>query len=402
MPRAHRPKPVYQRGSFALHEGRPGRNLEIVWYDRERKRERSTSAGTRSVEEGKIALDRLFLAGSGGSSNCPTCGQAIDRGNALIASIIADYLIAHGSAQSSSDAIASRLDHVLRYIGTLKDQAVRARHISERWITGFRKWLTEDPYRSGKSEKMRSPATVENSIVQLAAAMRWAREDVVFKPIPLKELSRTPEYRADIADLAAMFRYALESTRRSNLLAFLRLSVITWARPDAVMDASTAPLRGQWFSKARVMVLNPKGRRQTRKYRATVPVPESMVWWIDEAKGPIVKGGLSKATWQRMEVSLGMPRAGQSGMKLIRRSVATIARRQLGEEHWIQGRMMLGHVQPTTSDIYAVADPSHLGRAMAATSAIIEAIEQQAPGAFYRTFTADAGNVVSMQSRKKG
>ena len=53
------------------------------------------------------------------------------------------------------------------------------------------------------------------------------------------------------------------------------------------------------------------------------------------------------------------------------RSVATIARKQLGEEHWIQGRVMLGHVQPTTSDIYAVADPSHLGRAMAATSTIL-------------------------------
>lgn len=220
----------------------------------------------------------------------------------------------------------------------------------------------------------RAPATVENSIVQLAAALRWAREEVSFKPIPLKDLSHTPECRADIADLAAMFRYALASTRRANLVAFLRLSVITWARPDAVMDASTAASRGQWFSKARVLALNPKGRRQTRKYRATVPVPESVAWWLNEITGPIVSGGLSKATWQRMEASLSMPRAGQSGMKLIRRSVATIARKQLGEEHWIQGRTMLGHVQPTTSDIYAVALPSHLGRAMSATTTIIEAI----------------------------
>ena len=241
---------------------------------------------------------------------------------------------------------------------------------------------------------------MENSIVQLAAALRWAREEVLFKPIPLKELSRTPDYRADIADLAAMFRYALETTRRSNLLAFLRLSVITWARPDAVMDASTAAARGQWYSKARVLVLNPKGRRQTRKFRATLPVPESVAWWLDEAAGPIVKGGLSKATWQRMEAGLGMPRAGQSGMKLIRRSVATIARKQLGEDHWIQGSMMLGHVQPTTSDIYAVADPSHLGRAMAATTAIIEAIERKAPGAFYRTLTAEAESTNSEPTQK--
>ena len=69
-------------------------------------------------------------------------------------------------------------------------------------------------------------------------------------------------------------------------------------------------------------------------------------------------------------------------MRLIRRSVATIARKRLGEEHWIQGRIMLGHVQPTTSDIYAIADPSHLGRALEATAAIIEEIEALSPGAF--------------------
>ena len=139
-----------------------------------------------------------------------------------------------------------------------------------------------------------------------------------------------------------------------------------------------------------MLVLNPKGRRQTRKYRATMPVPQSVAWWLDGIEGPVLKDGRSKATWQRMETKLAMPRAGQSGMKLIRRSIATIARKELGEEHWIQGRMMLGHVQPTTSDIYAVADPSHLGRAMAVTNAIIEAIEREAPGAFYRTLTAEA------------
>ena len=151
-----------------------------------------------------------------------------------------------------------------------------------------------------------------------------------------------------------------------------------------------------------MLVLNPTGRRQTRRYPATVPVPETVAWWLDGIEGPVLKDGLSKATWQQMETKLGMPRAGQSGMKLIRRSVATIARKELGEGHWIQGRMMLGHVQPTTSDIYAVADPSHLGRAKAVTSDIIEAIERKAPGALYRTLTAEAGSTSSEPIRKSG
>jgi hypothetical protein len=259
---------------------------------------------------------------------------------------------------------------------------VRARDIDEAWITRFRQWLKDVPVIAGKSVKVRSPATIENSVVQLAAALNWARETVGFRPIPLKDLTNSPSYRADVATLAAMFDYALASERRASLLAFLRLGVISWGRPDAIMDASTEARRGQWHSAARALALNPVGRRQTRKYRATVPVPECVAWWLDECDGPLVPQGLSKSTWRRMELSLGLPGNGQSGMRLIRRSVATLARKRLGEENWIQGRTMLGHVQPTTSDIYAVSDPAHLGRALTVTTALIQEIEALAPGAF--------------------
>jgi hypothetical protein len=215
-----------------------------------------------------------------------------------------------------------------------------------------------------------------------------SREPVGFRPIPLKDLTNSPSYRADIATLASMFRYALASPRRASLLAFLRFGVISWARPDAIMDASAEPRRGQWHSAACAFALNPAGRRQTRKYRATVPIPECVSWWLDEARGPLVPRGLSKATWRQMESALGLPVEGQSGMRLIRRSIATLSRKQLGEEHWVQGRIMLGRVQPTTSDIYAVSDPAHLGRALAVTTALITGIETLSPGAFYRSFTA--------------
>lgn len=265
--------------------------------------------------------------------------------------------------------------------------SVRARDVVEAWIARFRQWLSDEPYMAGKTIKVRSPATVENSVVQLAAAMSWARETVVFRPIPLMDLTNLPSYRADVSTLAAMFHYALVSDRRASLLAFLRLGVISWGRPDAIMDASTEVRRGPWHSTARVFALNPVGRSQTRKYRATVPVPERVAWWLDETKGPLVPRGLSKSTWRRMELALGLP-GGQSGMRLVRRSVATLARKRLGEENWIQGRIMLGHVQPTTSDIYAVSDPAHLGRALAVTAKLIDEIEALAPGAFYRSFTA--------------
>lgn len=379
MPRTRRAKPLYKRGDYSLYP-REGRNLEIVWYDEDRRRERSVSAGTVDVEAGRIALDRHYLRATGGEYVPPT-----SKVSPLVAAVIADYQLAHGDQAASSRAIRHRLSHVVNYIATLKDKAIRCDDVDERWIAKFRAWLGKQPVTGNKwaspSKRVRSPATVENSVLQLQAAIRWARQIPAFKPIPLPEVTRSPSYRADVPMLAAMFRYAMQP-RRQNLLAFLRISVATWARPDAALDASTDAARGQWNSQARVFNLNPVGRRQTKKRRATVPVPQCVGEWLDTIKGPVVPQELSKATWRRMQAELGIPFDGQGGMKLIRRSMMTLARKRLGEEHWIQGRMMAGHVPMTVSDIYALPDPSNLGRALAVTQALIDEIEALCPGAF--------------------
>lgn len=395
MPRTRREKPLYRRGDFALYP-RSGRNHEIVWYDHDRKRERSASAGTRDLQQARIEVDRRYL----GSRACPTCGRPLERDGTLVASIITDYLTSYAPTKPTCGSITDRLRHVIDYISQLDDQAVLPTQIDERWVQAFRDWLKAKTFQRGSRQLHRSPSTIEGCVTQLAAAIRWAKEPVKFTPMPLRDLSRTPEYRADTQTMSRMFAYALEHPARENLLAFLRFSVMTWSRPDAAFDASTDPRRGQWLSSARVFALNPKGRRQTRKYRATVPIPECAAWWLDSIDGPVLRRGLSKATWQRMEKALGLPGEGQSGMKLIRRSMATLARRQLGEEHWVQGRIMLGHVQPTTSDTYAVRDRAHLGRVLDVTTAIVEELERRVPGSFYRTFTAQTGQVILIGSKK--
>lgn len=394
MPRTRRPKPLYRRGQFALHS-RPGRNLEIVWYDCERKRERSLSAGTADVETGRLALDRHYLQATGGEYVPPRSTKS-----PLVTAVVADYQLAHGDLRSSRDAIRHRLAHVVGYIATLPDAAIRCDSVDERWIAKFRVWLGKQPVAGSK--RQRSPATIENSVLQLAAAMRWAKQVPGFATIPLPEVTRSPAFRASVPQLAAMFRYAMASKRRANLLAFLRLGVATWARPDAILDASTAPERGQWMSQARAFNLNPVGRRQTRKRRALVPVPECVGQWLDTVTGPVVAAQLSKATWRRMERALGLPGDGQSGMKLIRRSVSHLARPIIGERDWIQGETFLGHRKPSTSDIYALPDPTHLGVALAATGAIINEIEALAPGAFTAGLPRGHANVVALRGGKNG
>lgn len=397
MPRTRRPDPLYRRGEYALYP-REGRNLEIVRYCPERRRERITSAGTTDIEAGKIALDKLYLRATGGEYVPPS-----NKVSPFVTAVMADYQLAE--ERISAKEIGYRLAHVADYISTLRDPAVRCDEIDERWIAKFRTWLGKQPVTGNKwkgpSKRQRSPATIENSVLQLRAAISWARQIPAFDVIPLPNVTRSPAYRADIPMLAAMFRYAIKP-RRENLLAFLRLSVATWARPDAVMDCSTAKERGQWNSQARALDMNPVGRKPTKKRRSCVPVPECIGEWLDGINGPIVPKELSKATWRRMQAKLGIPFDGEGGMKLVRRSVATLARPMIGERDWVQGETYLGHRKASTSDKYALRDPAHFGIALAATQAIIDEIDKLAPGAFYRTFTATEGNVVAIGGRKNG
>jgi hypothetical protein len=232
--------------------------------------------------------------------------------------------------------------------------------------------------------------------LQLAAAVRFAKLLPAFKPQQMKELNNSPQHRSEIDELAAMFRFCVrpegawgdkERARRvrerAALHRFLIASVATWARPDAAYDLSTDPKRGQWHSKARVIALNPRGRRQTKKYRATVPCPWQFALHLDAAKKAYFVGPKSvRSAWDSMALELGLPSEGEAGQKLIRRSIATIGRQRLGEESWIQGRMMLGHVPATTSDIYALRAVENMGKVLAVTESIIDEIEALCPGAF--------------------
>ncbi len=83
-----------------------------------------------------------------------------------------------------------------------------------------------------------------------------------------------------------------------------------------------------------------------------------------------------------MQAAIGLPRDGESGMKLIRRSMAHLARQRFGERDWVEGQIMLGHRRPSTSDTYAPFDTGYLGRALEVTDAIIAEIVKLCPRSF--------------------
>ncbi|WP_226638251.1 hypothetical protein [Novosphingobium profundi] len=99
------------------------------------------------------------------------------------------------------------------------------------------------------------------------------------------------------------------------------------------------------------MALNLPGRPQTRKYRPTLPRAWQLHAWFDTVEGRFVPVSTVRGAWDNMRKELGLPGRGEAGPKLIRRSMATVARRRLGEAQWVQGEMMLGHKKASTSDL---------------------------------------------------
>lgn len=411
MSATKRPKPLYQRGDYALHR-RPGRtNLEIIWYDAERRRERSASAGTDDLAEGRIALDRLYLTHTG-HRMCPHCHRPWDHeASPTVADAIADYLILI-EGKAGAEAARHRLAHVIDYLAE-NDARIVCAAITEQWIDKFRTWALQRPVVSikGKVLRERSLAHVEGSVMQLAAAINATPgQKAQFKARQQVDVARSPTYRADVATIAAMFNFCLRpdggrsdkerammAATRINLLRYLQLAVASWARPETVL----AVKRDQWHADARVLDLNPARRLRTNKRLPMVPIARQCAPLLDVMDDLWIGVSTIRGSWDRMRETLALPDDRQAGPKLIRRSMATLVRRRIGEANWRQGEIMLGHVSFATSDIYAIPDPANLGLVLRATEDIIAEIEALAPGA-YRTVTATPTALKLVDGGKNG
>lgn len=417
MPRRSKAKGLYQRGPYWLDWDRKrdgtlrSPNLGIFWYDPERGRIRSVSAGTGDDRDGRKALDRHYLSHTEGQAICPTCGQRRTdaEGSYFVTDAIADYL-----AMRDDATLEHRLAHVLAYIGSLPTQAIRCRQVDEAWVARFRTWSLARPviHTSGRVRaEPRSASTIENSLIALAAAINAAAKrgdtsrPAQFRPIQTRELNNTPKRRLSVDEIAAAFRYALDPrfpTKRAGLLRFLRISIGTLCRPDAAHDFSTAPDRQQWNSERRVVALNPKGRRQTKKYRATVIAPWQLAQRIDETNGFFVPVKSIRSAWDSMCDDLGWPKDGENGTKLIRRSGAQLLRDPARKVPTEQIELLLGHRKiDSVTDLYAAFDPVYLADATRALEALIDEIEIKAPGAFHRNNTGNAVNIVPIGASKK-
>jgi integrase len=427
---------IYNRGKYWLDWDRKADGslrspfLAIFWYDRDARRTRSASTGTAAEDAAMIALDRRYLADRGeAAAYCDSCGQPIARASAyLLTDSIADYRLEVGDERTSADSIEARLKHVLDYLEE-KDltEASCAQACAPLFIANFRAWSKLQPvvWRNGKGDitvsRPRSPATTEESVLQLCAVLNHAanekRSDARpdYKPLPRKQVTAPRRVRVDAPVLADMLLYAAEpAKRRGALHAFLIAEICTLARPEAVVDISTTRDRRQWWPGSALLDLNPAGRTQTKKFRPIVPVVSVLGEWLDfthanvAAESPRERTGGwlvnyygkpvqdVESAWEKMLVALKLPLEREWRPYVIRHSIATLLR-GAGVPLWeLQG--MMGHHAGGTTETYAIE--TRFANATKAIEDLLGELDVRAKGALHRRPTGPASNVIILGGQK--
>ena len=166
-----------------------------------------------------------------------------------------------------------------------------------------------------------------------------------------------------------MRQFLTSAQKRPHLFVFSMIALNTLARPDAVLDLTPAQVNIE----DRLINLNPKGRKQTKKRRPIVPITDALLPFLTremDPKRPYV-------TWRGQPVHSVKKafRETVEDAKLpseitpysLRHTMAKRLRKSSVPEWEVEG--MLGHTTPSTSEEYAIFDPDYQSASRAAIDA---------------------------------
>lgn len=359
----------------------------------------------------------MYAESVGGScAFCATCGGRIAAAaKYFVLDALTDYYDEIGGGRASADSIRARCLHMRDFLALRDRREMVCADIDEGFAAAFRQWSSAQPvkHRNGQGvvtrERQRSPATTEESLIILRAALNHAKrkrriEDVpFFRTLGRERVSNPNITRIDLATIARMLAYASNARGADALHSFIVATVCTLARPDAVFDMSVLPERRQWREGDHLMNLNPFNRIQTSKRRPIVAVPAQLRSLLHKALAdPAANGWVVHwrgervqdvdSSWATMLRALGLPEETEYRSYILRRSMATILRNRHQRDETVTVdfgdlESQMGHKRRSQTEIYALPDPSYDDSVQRSLRGILEEIERLAPGCFHREIT---------------
>lgn len=363
--------------------GRPGHGPRLVWLARrggwyirwsDRGRSKECATGERDAGRPPDELLGRFDPRTGGIAPAPPPG-------------LRDIPVRTPDTLTVSEAVAFYTERRGRKLRAAATLAYAGERLLEWWGGRVVADVTEelvDAYRAAREagagrRRPVKPATVDRELVVLRAAIR-----AVWKAEKLTELPPFPRLRA-----RAGREYALTDSEVERLLAaadaalphlrlFTYLALFTAGRAGALLELGWNQVD---TGDQPIVRLNPAGREQTAKGRATVPAPQRLAAVLRDARAAAERQGtldLPLVHWRghpirsvrrgfrTLVTAAGLPVAGPRAVTphVLRHTAASImARRGVP---LAQVAAWLGQSVTRTTEKYIHLTPGYLAQARAA------------------------------------
>ena len=340
---------LYQAGEFWLDLHPRSKFWQICRYDERTGQVRWKSTSTEDFGEAQKALDEHFIEARRPKNEPP---EAV-----LLDEVLADYLEIGLAGKPRQDPASHAVTHINhQFAGYLVAELSKAEQ------EDFVKALRAKGYAG---------SYIDDILGTLKAAINFAirEEQLCFAPHIISVDRGDPkDYAIELEELAAL----IDAIEEEHVLTWMAVSLNTLCRPGNALDLT----RPQCDFRRALVNLNPKGRRQTKKYRPIVPMTDAVTPHLQvesdyivtytKKKRPI---GSIKRAFRATKKRAGLDEPWVRPYS-VRHTMARLLR-QFGVPDWeVQG--MLGHKKLDTTEIYAPYVPDYLGQARRTIDAIVQ------------------------------
>jgi len=400
------PVKLFELGRYWLGHVAGSDRIYRFWYDAGAGEIRRRSTKTADLAAAKIQLAALVL--KEGS------GKAEDPANVPLIACFTRYQEGHSNQKRAKNNVKLACAKVLDHFGN--DAKVSALNKA-----GQIKFLKA---RRAKGDAI-STICSQQSLIQAAlnycvhddeagnAGLLTRAPKIIYSKAKVAEILNEAEpvsrnWHPTLDQIAAFMNATTEDEEPLRRFLIIKLAFAT--RSEAACEVGPFCLDRDY----RLISINPPGRRQTKKHRPTLPVPDPL-WpllngqWATTSTF-VIKRKASRprrpgkpvqmnAEWRAVVERAGLP------PEMIPNSIRHFMATALRHAHLRYGcarvpaderEMWLGHRRLSVHDSYGAFEPDFLGTAKAAVEAILLALDEKLDKPLFRQFSAKTGGALSV------
>ena len=255
MPRPRKSALFELGGQWIAHDP-PSPFLYRFWYDPGTGRTRRASLGTEDLGEAKLKLAQIVMEGAPKSKNSP------------IAIVLENYFKERTDRLPSGKSARNAGKLFLECWG----KTARVSAIDEHRQKQFVEWSIKRSHSTSYIARNLGVLAAALAHAKLNIEVTYGENAICSKWVPDAKPNRRRFVPSD-EELARFLDYDLPE----NLWRWVLVQLTTAGRPQTAIDLSPEMRNSQ----TGVIDLNPPGRKQNKKYRATVREPKVLSGWLD-------------------------------------------------------------------------------------------------------------------------